>query len=402
MTTKSVNTDAARYRALRREEVMVSMTHDGNTGSTPWLEGDELDKCADSLLAATPLEPFIEQAQPEAITDAVMQVYHRTSVGDALDYSDIYDAVKAVLAAPVAAQAQPVTVGEALESARWRNALVGLCDTDRIDSPEQAIANVKRRMWPMGLTQQPSSGADTDVRKILLDVVPGLDGMGHEVYAKSVGDVEKALTKMAQELEEWELGIRRHPDAQAQQPVSGVDGLTDAAIEMLAKQYDCHNAPGFKGFARAVAALAQQDADNVQGYDREAEVKAFEEAWVSGTQDLGEDYQAAKKAWLLKAQQATPVDDKSHPRFLAGYDAGMKDADSKFIAAWEEYVEASRMTDVLSIITGLFVGLVVGLAEQANSDMSKPITIHGGKERDITIHPPKKDNHGSTNQTNDR
>lgn len=290
MTTKSVNTDAARYRALRREEVMVSMTHDGNTGSTPWLEGDELDKCADSLLAATPLEPFIEQAQPEAITDAVMQVYHRTSVGDALDYSDIYDAVKAVLAAPVAAQAQPVTVGEALESARWRNALVGLCDTDRIDSPEQAIANVKRRMRPMGLTQQPSSGADTDVRKILLDVVPGLDGMGHEVYAKSVGDVEKALTKMAQELEEWELGIRRHPDA-----TLTYNQVLEEAANTLEQ--------------RRNLLMGQNVVLDIQ------EGVALYNICIEAVRGL-----------MKPSENPSPVDDKSHPRFLAGYDAGMKDA----------------------------------------------------------------------------
>lgn len=60
-------------------------------------------------------------------------------------------------------------------------------------------------------------------------------------------EAEKALT-------EW-LGKY----ITTQQPVSGADGLTDAAIEMLAKQYDCHNAPGFKGFARAVAECVTMD-----------------------------------------------------------------------------------------------------------------------------------------------
>lgn len=273
MTTKSVNTDAARYRALRREEVMVSMTHDGNTGSTPWLEGDELDKCADSLLAATPLEPFIEQAQPEAITDAVMQVYHRTPVGDALDYGDIYDAVKAVLAAPVAAQAQP----SEKESIPYPFLPDGLIVAARHDKLSGTVYRAEHR--------------DEENRLVI--------GGGWQP------------TRQAATAEAWAIKCEIMT---AQQPVSGADGLTDAAIEMLAKQYDCHNAPGFKGFARAVAALAQQDADNVQGYDREAEVKAFEEAWVSGTQDLGEDYLAAKKAWLLKAQQ----DDDGHCRSCQG------------------------------------------------------------------------------------
>lgn len=36
-------------------------------------------------------------------------------------------------------------------------------------------------------------GKEFDVRRIMLDVVPG-DGSGHEVYAKNVADVEKAMT----------------------------------------------------------------------------------------------------------------------------------------------------------------------------------------------------------------
>jgi len=47
------------------------------------------------------------------------------------------------------------------------------------------------------------------VTNILLKVVPGLDGMGHEVRAKSVKEVEDALTETAQRLEDWELGIKR-------------------------------------------------------------------------------------------------------------------------------------------------------------------------------------------------
>jgi len=48
------------------------------------------------------------------------------------------------------------------------------------------------------------------VTNIMLDIVPG-DGSGYEVYAKSVADVEAKLSQMGQELEEWQLGIKRHP-----------------------------------------------------------------------------------------------------------------------------------------------------------------------------------------------
>lgn len=41
-----------------------------------------------------------------------------------------------------------------------------------------------------------------DVCRILLDVVPGPDGMGHEVYAKSVKDVEDKLTELGGKAEE--------------------------------------------------------------------------------------------------------------------------------------------------------------------------------------------------------
>lgn len=43
--------------------------------------------------------------------------------------------------------------------------------------------------------------AEYDVRRILLDVVPG-DGSGHEVYAKNVGQVEEALSKAYLETED--------------------------------------------------------------------------------------------------------------------------------------------------------------------------------------------------------
>ncbi len=55
--------------------------------------------------------------------------------------------------------------------------------------------------------------ADCDVRKILLEIVPG-DGDGFEVFAKNVADVEAKLCDLGGRLEDWELGIRRLPAAQ--------------------------------------------------------------------------------------------------------------------------------------------------------------------------------------------
>lgn len=60
----------------------------------------------------------------------------------------------------------------------------------------------------------PDIPKELDVRTILLDVVPGEDGMGEEVFAKTVADVEKKLGAMGEELEDWQLGIRRYqPEA---------------------------------------------------------------------------------------------------------------------------------------------------------------------------------------------
>lgn len=53
------------------------------------------------------------------------------------------------------------------------------------------------------------------VTNILLDVVPGYDGMGHEVYATSVQDVVEKLSDLGSRLEDYQLGITAAPQAQA-------------------------------------------------------------------------------------------------------------------------------------------------------------------------------------------
>jgi hypothetical protein len=45
------------------------------------------------------------------------------------------------------------------------------------------------------------------VTHILLDVVPGVHGEGEEVYATSVEDVRNKLTQLAEQIENYELGI---------------------------------------------------------------------------------------------------------------------------------------------------------------------------------------------------
>lgn len=57
------------------------------------------------------------------------------------------------------------------------------------------------------------------VTNIMLDVVPGWDGMGQEVYAKSVADVEAVLSKMGERLEDY--ASAGAPPAQPLRELSG-------------------------------------------------------------------------------------------------------------------------------------------------------------------------------------
>lgn len=72
------------------------------------------------------------------------------------------------------------------------------------------------------------------------------------------------------------------------------------------------------------------------------------------------------------------IDDEYRKAALAGlHDAisnALRDAD---------------VSDVLSLITGTFVGLTLEVIRRQGYDVDKEIKVDGGKNRDITIHPPK-------------
>ena len=59
-------------------------------------------------------------------------------------------------------------------------------------------------------------------------------------------------------------------------------------------------------------------------------------------------------------------------------------------AAIEHALEECPATDVLSIITGTFVSLTVELCRRQGLDVNRQIRVDGGKQRDVTIHEPKK------------
>lgn len=59
-------------------------------------------------------------------------------------------------------------------------------------------------------------------------------------------------------------------------------------------------------------------------------------------------------------------------------------------AAIERALGEAPASDVLSVLIGSFVGLTVELVRRQGHDLSLPIKVDGGPERDITIHAPKR------------
>lgn len=81
--------------------------------------------------------------------------------------------------------------------------------------------------------------ANCDVRRILLNVVPGAEGMGHEVYAKSTAEVVEKLCQLSSELEEWQIGIRRFRPAWMHPDTAPKDGrLLRLQVQFTANQMD--------------------------------------------------------------------------------------------------------------------------------------------------------------------
>lgn len=62
---------------------------------------------------------------------------------------------------------------------------------------------------------------------------------------------------------------------------------------------------------------------------------------------------------------------------------------NKLSDAIAQALKTHPAADVLTIITGCFVGLTLELVRRSGNDVEKEITINGGKQRDVTIHAPK-------------
>jgi hypothetical protein len=100
--------------------------------------------------------------------------------------------------------------------------------------------------------------ADCDVRRVMLDCVPGEDGMGLEVYAKSVADVEALLTEMGDRIEQMKAPAATPQPAQ-QPPSEAVSELYAALQLCLSADFDCAepNAMTAKIRAQGKATLAK-------------------------------------------------------------------------------------------------------------------------------------------------
>ena len=62
----------------------------------------------------------------------------------------------------------------------------------------------------------------------------------------------------------------------------------------------------------------------------------------------------------------------------------------KLGAAIEQALDEAPVSDVLSVLTGAFVGLTVELVRREGHDANGEIKVDGGNQRDITIHAPKE------------
>ncbi|CAJ3155765.1 hypothetical protein [Burkholderia pseudomallei] len=68
---------------------------------------------------------------------------------------------------------------------------------------------------------------DCDVRNILLDVVPGEDGEGQEVYARNVADVERLLSEMGEKLDAAKQPAPSPADERAVLPEDRIDWIAN-------------------------------------------------------------------------------------------------------------------------------------------------------------------------------
>ncbi|VBP34724.1 Uncharacterised protein [Burkholderia pseudomallei] len=108
-------------------------------------------------------------------------------------------------------------------------------EMDRLHREFSAMSPLKQRMWRMqhaaaSAVEQPAAAPipeDCDVRNILLDVVPGEDGEGQEVYARNVADVERLLSEMGEKLDAAKQPAPSPADERAALPEDRIDWIAN-------------------------------------------------------------------------------------------------------------------------------------------------------------------------------
>lgn len=143
------------------------------------------------------------------------------------------------------AQARPAAAPHDFESQRaqdlaraWAEGWANHRDSDYSGSAAQNEAFNRSETLSACLSIEHAPTAppadDCDVRRILIDVVPGEDGMGREVYARSNKDVVEMLTVMDQRIEDLQSTAR--PAAPLSEPAEAVTelrkALNDAATSL--------------------------------------------------------------------------------------------------------------------------------------------------------------------------
>lgn len=76
----------------------------------------------------------------------------------------------------------------------------------------------------------------------------------------------------------------------------------------------------------------------------------------------------------------------NEPQSLAARPGAMDNLEDAICRALEE----APASEVLSLLTGAFVGLTVELVRRQGHDVRKTIEVDGGHERNITIHALKE------------
>lgn len=61
----------------------------------------------------------------------------------------------------------------------------------------------------------------------------------------------------------------------------------------------------------------------------------------------------------------------------------------KLACAVEQALDEAAVSEVLALLTGMFVGLTIEVCRREGCDVDREIRVDGGKQRDITIHAPK-------------